>query len=61
MGPELQIVIVTLLFLGLLTAVGGRDDRHVGLEADQLREVLARLRDVVDDEDADRFSHERDS
>ena len=36
---------------------GAADDLDVGLEAEQLGEVLARLGDVVDDHDADRLSH----
>ena len=40
---------------GLLSTARGAGDLHVGLEADQLREVLARVGDVVDDEDADLF------
>ena len=35
------------------------DDVDVALEAEQLREVVARLRDVVDDQDADLVSHLR--
>ena len=33
------------------------DDLDVRLEAEQLREVIAGLRDVVDDEDADLVCH----
>src|SRR5260221_510928 len=46
---------------GLIAAVRGRHDRHIRLETDELREVFARLRDVVDNEDADLVSHGRDS
>jgi len=45
----------------LLPTVGRGHDRHVGLEADELREVFPRFRDVIDDEDADLLSHGRDS
>ena len=37
----------------------GPDDVDVALEAEQLREVIARLRDVVDDQDADLVGHLR--
>src|SRR5205814_10397427 len=37
---------------GRLTAVGGAGDFHVGFKADQLREVIASVGDVVDDQDA---------
>jgi len=41
---------------GFLPAAGGSGDLHVGLEPDQLREVLSRVGDVVDNEDADLFA-----
>ena len=41
---------------GLLTATGRAGDLHVRLEPDQLGEVLARVGDVVDDENADLFA-----
>src|SRR6185436_20473426 len=36
---------------------GGAHDVDVALEAEQLREVVAGLRDVVDDQDADLVGH----
>ena len=44
---------------GLTTRRGSPDDLDVALEAKQLREVIAGLRDVVDDEDADLVCHVR--
>ena len=41
----------------LAAGVGRADDLDVALEAEQLREVVARLGDVVDDEDLDRVCH----
>ena len=41
---------------GLLSTARGRRDFHVGLESDELREVFARVGDVVDDQDADLFA-----
>jgi len=41
---------------GLLPTTGGGSDLHIGLEPDQLGEVLSRVGDVVDDEDADLFA-----
>ena len=38
---------------------GRADDVDVPLEAEQLREVVARLRDVVDDQDTDLVGHLR--
>ncbi len=41
----------------LPTGVGGPDHLDVALEPEELREVVARLGDVVDDEDLDRICH----
>ena len=42
---------------GLSAGRRGADHVHVALEAKQLREVVARLRDVVDDQDSDVGNH----
>ena len=53
------------LFLGeidrSLTTVGGAGDFHIRLKADQLREVIASVGDVVDDQDADLLGFGHDS
>jgi hypothetical protein len=41
---------------GLLTAARRGSDLHIGLKPDQLRKVLPRVGDVVDDEDLDFFA-----
>ena len=42
---------------GFAPGRGGADHVDVALEAEQLREVIAGLGDVVDDEDADLVGH----
>ncbi len=46
---------------GSLTTICGASDFHVRLKADQLREVIASVGDVVDDQDADLLGFGHDS